>query len=174
MSNDYWNQQQNGHNPTERNGNLGSGSLLHEYRQQKRNEQGFPNYPPTSSMSSTQEVSPNSPMPVQGPPAQGPQPQAWPSAQSWPSGNRVQPQSQPQEHGWVANTIQTVRRWSGRISAMPPVDQNPLVLYRPPTTPMPLPKATRWKRSRSMRVAMMMKHRRTRWEQAQPKVGKIV
>lgn len=169
MSNDYWNQQQNGHNPTEHNGSRGPGSLLHGYRQQQRNEQGFPNYPPTSSM-----PSPNSPMPAQGPAAQGQQPEAWPSAQSWPSGNRAQPQSQAQEHGWVANTIQTVRRWSGRMSAVPPVDQNPLVLYRPPTTPMPLPKATRWKRSRSVRVAMMMKHRRSRWQEAQPKIGKIV
>lgn len=170
MNNDYWNQQQNGHNPTEHNGSPASGSLLHGYRPQQRNEQGFPHYPPNSSMSSAPGASPNSPMPVQGPAAQGQQPQAWPPAQSWPSGNRVQ----PQEHGWVANTMQTVRRWSGRMSAVPPVDQNPLVLYRPPTTPMPLPKATRWKRSRSMRVAMMMKHRRTRWQQAQPRVGKIV
>src|SRR5947209_17260439 len=116
MSNDYWNQQQNGHNPTEHNGSRSPGSLLHGYRQQQRNEQGFPNRPPASSI-----PSPNSPMPIQESPAQGQQPQAWPSAQSWPSGNRVQAQSQ--EHGWVANTMQTVRRWSGRMSAVPPVDQ---------------------------------------------------
>ncbi len=176
MSNDYWNQQQNGHNPTEHNAKPGSGSLLHDYRQKQRNEQGFPHYPPASSMPLTPGPSQESPMPIQGSPVQGQQPQIWPPAQSWPSGNKVQPlpQSRPQEHGWVANTMQTVRRWSGRMSAVPPVDQNPLVLYHPPTSPTPLPKAARWKRSRSVRVAMMMKHRRSRWQQARPRVGKIV
>jgi len=53
-----------------------------------------------------------------------------------------------------------------------------MVLYRPPVAPpRPLPptrpRAKQWKRSRTIRIAMQMKHRRERWEKAQPKKGKI-
>src|SRR5947208_1016810 len=36
-----------------------------------------------------------------------------------------------------------------------------------------LPKSKPWKRSRSMRVSMMMKHRRMRWQQRHPKARSI-
>ena len=87
-------------------------------------------------------------------------------------------QQQPRPQHWVANTMQTVRRWSGRVAAVPPADQNPLVLYRPPVAP-PRPllptqtKSKQWKRSRTIRIALQMKHRRERWRKAQPKKGKI-
>jgi len=109
---------------------------------------------------------------MQGPAQQ--QQQGWPSAQSWPSGNRPPSQNNQGGQGWVSNTVQMVRRWSGRTPAMPPVDQNPLVLYRPSTPlPPPIPKSRRWKRSRTVRIAFMMKHRRTRWQHARPKGGRI-
>ncbi|HYK86557.1 MAG TPA: hypothetical protein VEV19_14390, partial [Ktedonobacteraceae bacterium] len=197
MSNDFWNQQQhNGHMPSGQNGNAPAGSLLRDYRQHNgqngqngQSRQVFPPYPPTSSMSSNMPL-PQSPWPtqqgIQGPPPQqqSQQQQGWPAAQSWPSGNRVQGnggQGGFGGQGWVANTVQMVRRWSGRMNAVPPVDQNPLVRYHSPTsgaphtpnTPLPTTKSTRWKRSRTMRIAMMMKHRRNRWQHAKPTGGRI-
>ncbi len=44
------------------------------------------------------------------------------------------------------------------------VDQNPLVLYHPTTSPpVEVPRSKPWKRSHSVRVAMQMRHRRERW-----------
>src|SRR5436189_202630 len=54
-----------------------------------------------------------------------------------------------------------------------PADQNPLVLYRPTIPSQPL-RSKPWKRSRTVRIAMHMKHRRTRLQQARPKVKIIV
>ena len=171
MSNDFWNQQYNGPAPTTQNGHANGGYALYNNQQ---NGQFFPPNPPSSSQSSAQGPFPNSPLPFQGPP---PQQQGWPSAQSWPSGStRPSSQGGQEGQGWVANTVQMVRRWSGRMSVMSPVDPNPLVLYRPstpPPTPLPLPKATRWKRSRTVRIALMMKHRRIRWQEAKPRGGRI-
>ncbi|HEX6554817.1 MAG TPA: transglycosylase domain-containing protein, partial [Ktedonobacteraceae bacterium] len=101
---------------------------------------------------------------------QMPRQQGWPAPQSWSIANNIKQQGQ----GWIANTMQTVRRWSGRFSAVPPVDQRPLVLYHP-SSPLrqELPKSKPWKRSRSMRVSMMMKHRRMRWQQRRPKARSI-
>jgi membrane peptidoglycan carboxypeptidase len=161
MSNDFWNQQHlNDQMPAENNGASRSGSLLHDYRQNQQQQQEFQQYSPLSTPPG-QGQPPYSPLPP-GPPQQ----QGWPAPQSWPSGNSTEQQGQ----GWVANTMQMVRRWSGRIAAVPPVDPNPLVLYRPvrPLEQRP-PKSKPWKRSRSVRVAMLMKHRRTRWQQRRPK-----
>src|SRR6266566_3528655 len=49
------------------------------------------------------------------------------------------------------------------------VDQDPLVLYRP-TTPPPVlaPRSKPWKRSHSVRVALMMRQRRERLKQSRP------
>jgi membrane peptidoglycan carboxypeptidase len=99
--------------------------------------------------------------PPQYPPLTGqiPQQQKWPESQPWPT---------PTLFG---NTMQTVRRWTGKMAAarVGNVDQEPLVLYHP-TTPPPVlaPKSRRWKRSHSMRVAMQMRHRRERWKQGRP------
>jgi membrane peptidoglycan carboxypeptidase len=170
MSNDFWNQQHfNGQKPLENNGASRSGSLLRDYRQQMQQGQEF------------QQYSPLSPPPIQGRPPVSPLPtpaqmynngqqQGWPGPQNWPSANNNKQQGQ----GWVANTMQKVRRWSGRVAAVPPVDQNPLVLYHPgrPLEQQP-PKSKPWKRSRSVRVAMMMRHRRERWRQSRPKTSAI-
>ena len=140
MSNDFWHQQgQNGYNAPQHNGNSNphSGSLLRDYRQQ----QGFQQYAPAP-VSPVPESSPYSPMPQPGP---SPQQQSWPSPQSWPSSS---PTTGQQNQGWVANTVQSARRWSGRIArvpAAPPVNQQPLVLYRPSAPPL-RPKSQRWKR----------------------------
>ncbi len=172
MSNNFLNHQQNGnisphngnasHSP---NGSTRTGSLLRDYRQQQ--QQGPQQYSPAP-MPPTQ-ASPS--YPPQTLPAQPPQrqPQGWPSPQSWPTGNRQDGQ------GWVANTMQMVRRWSGRVAAVaPPVDPHPLVLYRP-GAPLPATEKRRpWKRSRTVRIAMQMKHRRARWQQKRPRTQAIV
>src|SRR5260370_25700296 len=170
MSNDFWNQQQlNGKQPPQNNGAPRSGSLLRDYRQQQGQE--FPQHSPLSTPpTDTQGPPPSSPLP----PLSGqlhsneqiPRQQGWLAQQSLPIAQQGQ--------GWIANTMQTVRRWSGRFSAVPPVDQSPLVLY-PPGSPLrqELPKSKPWKRSRSMRVSMMMKHRRMRWQQRRPKAQAI-
>jgi membrane peptidoglycan carboxypeptidase len=150
--------------------------VLHEYLQQHAQVPQSAPLPPTP-MSSTQGPPPYSPMPypqqVQQPsPSQPSQQGAWPAAQSW-----VTPKAPAWNGGqqWFANTVQKVRSWSGRMAAIPPVDQNPLVLYRPPTPPglPPQRKSKRWKRSRSVRVTMLMKHRRKRWHNTRPGSGKI-
>src|SRR5205085_11016206 len=102
MNNDVWKQQQqNGSGPSQHDGNLHSGHRL-DY------QQGFQQYSPTS-MPSPQGPPPYSPMPQQG------QQQWWPAPQSWPSANKEQGQ------GWLANTMQMVQRWSGRVAAVAPV-----------------------------------------------------
>ncbi|HEX6552819.1 MAG TPA: hypothetical protein VF026_08675, partial [Ktedonobacteraceae bacterium] len=178
MSNDFWNQQQqNGKLPSQHNGAPRTGSLLRDYRhQQQQQGQGIQqNSPLSTPPTHTQGPPPSSPLP---PPAgqphyngQMPRQQGWPAPQSWSIANNIKQQGQ----GWIANTMQTVRRWSGRFSAVPPVDQRPLVLYHP-SNPLQqeLPKSKPWKRSRSMRVSMMMKHRRMRWQQRRPKARSIV
>src|SRR5437588_1099712 len=174
MSNNFWNQQQqNGNNPSQNNGAPLPGNLLRDYRQQ----QGFQEYPPAQQpavMPPTQGPPPYAPVSPLPPPLATPrqgqlaEQQGWPSAQSWPSSQRQQGQ------GWVSNTVQMVRRWSaGRMTAVPPVSQNPLELYRPRIPAAPL-RSKPWKRSRTLRIAMHMKHRRARWQQNGPRVKTIV
>lgn len=174
MNNDFWNQQHpKGYKPSQNNEAPRSGSLLRDYRQQhQQKEQGFQQHSPLSTPSETQGPPVYSPLP--GEPygnGQQPQQQQWPTPQSWPTGND---NSKQQGQGWVVNTMQMVRHWSGRMAAVPSVDQNPLVLYRSNNPLMPeLPKSKPWKRSHSVRVAMMMKHRRARWHQHHPKIQAI-
>src|SRR2546421_2214139 len=134
MNNDFRNQQHPNRNmPSQNHEPPRSGSLLRNYRQQhQQQEQRF------------QQPAP--PTHTQGPPAYSPLPgepysngrqaqnQQWPAPQSWPTGNN---NTKQQVQGWVANTMQMVRRWSGRVAAVPPVDQNPLILYRPNSLPVP-------------------------------------
>ncbi len=119
-----------------------------------------------------------SPLPPQGPPPYSPLPSTQlPPSQpgqpaQWPSPHDMPPPHLPEgSQGWMANTVQRVRQWSGRMRALPPVDQNPLVLYRP-TAPAPLPKAQPWQRSRTTRVAMLMRRRRRRLRETRPQSGK--
>jgi membrane peptidoglycan carboxypeptidase len=167
MNNNPWNgQQQNGHQSPERR----PGSLLRDYRQQHPSQSGVQQMSPTNQSPLPPQYSPLPPTPAQYSPGQ-PAQQQLPA--QWPSPHGGQPPRLPAgPQGWMANTVQRVRQWSGRMRAVPQVDQNPLILYRP-TTPAPLPKSQPWQRSRSTRIAMMMRHRRKRWRDKRPKTGKI-
>ncbi len=149
MNENPWKQQYNGngHQPAENNGTRHAGGMLHEY-QQPPSRNGDPR--------GRQEAPPSQP---QGPPSYSPlPPQQWNPAQ---------------QQGWVANTMQVVRRWSGRMAALPnPVDQQPLVRYRPGTS-QPLEKTKPWKRSRTVRISMQMRRRRERWQHNHPSQTKI-
>lgn len=86
---------------------------------------------------------------------------------------------QQQEHAhWSANAMQRVRQWSGKMVAQrygqpePPMVLRHAPQTRLPVTPMP-PKMKRWKRSRTIRVAMQMRHRRSRWYSKSPGGGRL-
>ncbi len=192
MDNNTWNQQpygpdgstangygnRNGYAPGN-NGHARSGSLLRDYRQQQSQHgmqqyvppstpasQGLP--PPYSSVPAQQSpLQPMSPLqaPVQ-PPAEL-SPRGWPPSQGYPSPARPQ--------GFFASTMQMVRSWSGKIMAVrqaPPTVAEPLVIYHPSMPEQPT-RAKPWKRSRTVRIAMRMKHRRARWQRSQPNAKKI-
>src|SRR5579875_86278 len=158
------------------NGHASSGNLLRGYLQQQ-SQHGMQQYPSAVMPVSRGAPPPYSPLPSvqQSPvssPAQPPaqpspqQQQAWPPSQGYPSPARRQ--------GLLASTVQMVRSWSGRMMAVrqaPPAPE-PLVLYHPPISEQPV-KAKPWKRSRTVRVAMRMKHRRIRWQRNQPNIKKV-
>ena len=155
MSNNYWNQQRNSNHPAQQGGSPRTDSMIGNYSEQS--VQRPPQYSPSVGQA-PQGMPPYSQMSPLPPPQQP----AWPAPQQWPS------------HSFLGNAIQTVRRLTGKMAAVrgQNVDQNPLVLYRPSTPPLP-PKSKPWKRSRSVRLAMLMRHRRERWQQAQPNSKKI-
>ncbi len=156
MSNDFRNQQHHGNSLSQQNGAVRSGNLLHDYRGQS----------PLSPLPEVPQQSPTSMLPTSGPPPYSPMPPQQ-AGQSTPPG---WPPSEQQGQGWIANTMQVVRRWSGRMAAVPPVDQNPLVLHRSSTSTLTEPKRKRWKRARTVRIAIQMKHRRIRWKHNRPKI----
>jgi len=145
MNNTTWNQQPPENNrPAGNNGSSPAGRSLRQYAQQQKPQQYFPPMPPP-----------------QGPPTYSPMPQMQPPQQ--------QGGPPPAQRRWVANTMQTVRRLSGHMAAVPSrVNQPPLALYRPghPITPLKQ-KAKPWKRSRTMRISMQMRRRRERWQRNQ-------
>src|SRR6266496_4447166 len=159
MSNNYWNQQPDNNNGNQQNGYPRSGNLLRDYSEQTM--QSPPQYSPLTGQTPQGAPPPQySPLP----PVYTPQQQAWPAPQSWPSPS------------FFNNAMQTVRRWSGKMTAARSgnVEQDPLVLYRPTTPPqVPLPRSKPWKRSHAVRVAMQMRHRRERWKQGRPTGQKI-
>ncbi len=81
----------------------------------------------------------------------------------------------------VANTLQVVRGWTGKmvaiadqvmqIPATPCADSNPAPASGV-STPLP-EQPKRWKRSRALRITMMRRQRRTRWQREQPKTRQI-
>jgi len=150
MSNNYWNYQPDNNHAAQHNGTPPSGGLLRRYSEQ------LPQRPTQYAPPPAGQAPPNSP-PV--PPAQQ---QTWQASQGGPAPS------------FFANTMQTVRRWSGKMVAARggSVDQGPLVLYRPPAPPLPA-RSEPWKRSRSTRIALRMRHRRERWEKARPNSKKI-
>lgn len=205
--NDNWNQQQADMNSSAASaGSQPPGTLLRGYRQQRTQNQINQQSP--ASMPTSQGYNPYSPMPPISSQQQPPQPQQWSppsqplsppsqSLQQWspqlpqqpfpPQPQQWSPQ-QPQQPGFaanIANTMQMVRSWSGKMVAiyngrqMQPPAPEPMVLYhpaqaRPMTEPLHnTPRPKRWKRSRAVRVSIRMRHRRARWQDKKPK-GKII
>src|SRR5690348_1744085 len=129
MSNN-WNQQPMTNQSGEQHGTprARSGGMLREYRQHQQQQQYYQYSPASTSPSQGGNYNPSSPVPPDPLPQQEQQP-VWPAAQSWPS-------SGPQK--WVENTMQTVRRWTGKIAPVqrglyqqPQPVPPPMVLYRP-------------------------------------------
>jgi membrane peptidoglycan carboxypeptidase len=159
MSNNYWNQPPENNNGNNHNGSPRSGSMVRNYSDQTI--QAPPQYSPLTNQSS-QGAPPSQYSP--SPPVSTPQQQEWPAPQAWPTPSLL------------GNAMQTVRRWTGKMTAARGgnVDQDPLVLYRPSSPPPILPPRSKpWKRSHSVRVAMLMHHRRERVKQSRPKGRKI-
>ncbi len=144
MNNDSWNQSYNGNQVAENNNLRRTSGLMRDYPHKQEGPQQY---------------SPSPMLPPQGQPPYSPMPPQ---------------QGGPREQqSWVANTMQMVRRWSGRMSAVSGnVEQQPLVLYRPSNPLLPA-KSKPWKRSRAVRISMQMRHRRARWQQNRPKQKKI-
>ena len=144
MSNNYWSQEPDSNQVAQQNGKPRSGGLLSRYSEQLL-------------QAPSQHVPPAVQAPQGAPPyVPSPQQQAGPAP------------------SFFANAMQTMRRWSGKMAATRGgvVDENPLVLYRPSAPPLPA-RSKPWKRSRSVRIAMQMRHRRERWKQARPNSKKI-
>ncbi len=149
-----------------------SGNVLREYNQRQHQQQNQP--PPRSQAQQTPPIYQNQYSPIQnyGPPQQqGREPYVPQTPHSQ--------QGQPQQ--WATNAMQKVRQWSGKIAAQhaQPYGQPepPMVLRRMPQTPLPTiptsPRARRWKRSRTIRIAMQMRHRRSRWGMQGPNGGRV-
>ncbi len=153
-----------------------SGNMLREYNQRQNHQQNPP--PPRSQAQQASPIYQNQYSPVQnyGPPPQqqGREPYV-PQTPHGPHGQQGQPQQ------WATNAMQKVRQWSGKIAAQhaQPYGQPepPMVLRRTPQTPLPTtltsPRARRWKRSRTIRIAMQMRHRRSRWSMQGPNGGRV-
>ncbi len=162
-----------------------SGNLVREYHQRQNQQQVGQQHAPM------QRYSDNLPPLVQNqysPIAQNYVPQQeFPqhSPQNYAPQQRIQQPMQPIQHtppvgpsrtyaqNWATNAMQRVRQWSGKIAAQRyGQPEPPMVLRHPPQTPMPstptLPKSKRWKRSRTMRIALQMRHRRSRWQSKAP------
>ena len=194
MSSNYWDQQQgnapdprqyspamNGHgNRTPR-----SAGLLNNYngnngQQTMPGPQGWPTPQGPSPLSpippsSSQFLSHQSPQaPQQFPQFPQVQPQA-PQGLQYPQNWQAPQGGHPGPTSVFASAMNTVRRWSGKVAAARGgyVDPNPLVLRRPPVMP-PVNRRAPWKRSHAVRVAMQMRHRRTRWQHTRPNKKKIL
>ncbi|HEX6108529.1 MAG TPA: transglycosylase domain-containing protein, partial [Ktedonobacteraceae bacterium] len=176
MSNNYWNKQPENNNGNHHNGSPRSGSLTRNYSD--RTMQAPPQYSPL--MNQTPQGAPPSqysPLPPQYSPLTNQTPQGAPPSQYSPSPVYTsQQQEWPAPQVWptsslLGNAMQTVRRWTGKMKAARSgnVDQDPLVLYRPSAPPpVLLPRSKPWKRSHSVRVAMLMRQRRERLNQSRP------
>lgn len=182
MSSNYWDQQQgDGQNPRQHspsmngngNGVPRAGSLLRSYNASQQ-------MPPPQGWPTPQGPSPLSPIPpsssrfLQQSQQQFPQfPQVQQQMSPAPQDPRYQQGGRPPSV--IANAMNTVRRWSGKMAAARGgyVDPNPLILHRPPALE-PINKRAPWKRSHALRVAMQMRHRRARWQRSRPNKKRIL
>ena len=187
----------NGNNAPPRTGELQHGYHQQNPHQQQDNHDQYQRYKQFSPAPASQPLrppqgyqagrpEPYSPMPPMAQMPSAPQqmsPQFPPYQQPFPRtqdlGAWQQPQQaqQPQQ-GFMGNAMQMVRQWSGKVVAarggggmQPPP---PLVLYKNTNPVLPTqPKYVRWKRSRTLRVSMRMRHRRVRWQSKRPNGGRI-
>ncbi|GAC1647040.1 MAG: hypothetical protein NVS4B12_14500 [Ktedonobacteraceae bacterium] len=143
-----------------------AGNLMREYHQQQGQQLEPPqSQPPQRYQEQAMPVFQNQYSPVvQDYGQQGP--------------NQQIPQAPQNQHRWASNALQRVRQWSGKMVAQHyGQPEPPMVLRHAPQTPLPVtpvpPKAKRWKRSRTLRVAMQMRHRRFRWHSKAPQGGRI-
>ncbi|HEU5229638.1 MAG TPA: transglycosylase domain-containing protein [Ktedonobacteraceae bacterium] len=142
-----WNQQPGNNHYAENNGIPHSGNLLRDYRPQQG--QQVQQFSPTSQ---GQQMSPRT----------GLLSSQWAQEPASPT----MPQSGGGAQGWVSNTVQMVRGWSGKMAAIAgyrnqsPPPPEPLVLYHPSSAEMVEAKPKPWKRSRTLRLAMQRRHRR--------------
>ena len=164
------------------------GTLLHNYRTQQKRKQGQKPGSSDATIADTVRTDLSSPpphsiinanngergrakaVPTLSITQEAPQNQGWhwPAPQSWPSfGQKL-----------ITNTMLAMRDFSGKFSAIATstnVEPEPLELYHPPilSSQSTQPRAKRWQRSRAVRTAILMRHRRKRWKKARPKKGRI-
>ncbi|HZO72145.1 MAG TPA: transglycosylase domain-containing protein [Ktedonobacteraceae bacterium] len=144
-----WNQQPGNNHRAENNGIPHSGNLLRDYNQQ--HNQQFQQFSPASQGQ-------------QMPPRTGLLSSQW--AQEPVSPPVSQSGGGLPSQGWMANTVQMIRGWSGKMAVVAghrnqtPPPPEPLVLYHPGSAEMAEAKPKPWKRSRSLRLAMQRRHRR--------------
>src|SRR5260221_11860020 len=114
MSNNYWNYQPDNNHAAQHNGPSRSGGLLRRYSEQPPQKPAQYAPPPAG------QAPPNSP------PVPPPQQQTWQASQGSPAPS------------FFANTMQTMRRWSGKMAAARggSLDQGHLVLNRPYAPPL--------------------------------------
>ena len=179
MSNDW----QTENNQVSEQGSARSGNLLREYKRQSQQLGPQQNQPPQMYQGPSAFQNQYSPVPQNYSQPQGPH-QYSPVAQNY--GQQQRPNQSIQQtppvaqnqQGWAANAMHRVRQWSGKMAAQGyEQPEPPMVLRHPPQTHIPgtptLPKTKRWKRSRTVRVAMQMRHRRYRWQSKSPNGGRI-
>lgn len=146
-----------------------SGNLLREYNQ-KQSQQNSP--PPRSQEQQALYQNQYSPIQNNGQPQQQVRGQYVPQTPSGPQGQSQQ---------WATNAMRMVRSWSGKVVAQHAQrygqPEPPMVLRHTPQTPFPTTstqqRTRRWKRSRTIRIAMQMRHRRDRWLVQGPNGGRI-
>ena len=157
MSNN-WGRPPASYQPGENNNNVPhTGGLLQDYNQQQPGQ-------------SIKQFSPLNAPRRQSEPLSGGQPGQGNGGQV-PGSGRVPTQgllTSARRQGLLGNAMHMVQQISGKVVAVNRqqmvVPPDPLVRYRPtgPGMSGPLPKAKRWKRSSTVRLAMRMRHRRER------------
>ncbi|MBA2391513.1 MAG: transglycosylase domain-containing protein [Ktedonobacteraceae bacterium] len=143
-----------------------TGGLLQDYNQQSP-VQPIKQFSPLNAPRRQSEPLPGGQFPGQG------------NASQVPGSGRVPTQgllTSARKHGLVGNAMQMVQQISGKVVAVNRqhmVAPDPLVRYHPtgPGMSGPLPKAKRWKRSSTVRLAMRMRHRRERIGEGGRKIG---
>src|SRR5579859_1277080 len=185
-----WNQPPTNHNNSERkNAPFMGGLLTNHARQMQSGNQacpagqqmpaGLPSQPPLPSGSQL-------PSPFAGAAAQpssgGPGQSLSNNPPNMPGQGASEPAWKAQGQGIVFNTIDMMRRWSGKMATVAGYVPQPPAPYMEryrtlgqpgPVANLPRPSSRRWKRSHALRVTTKMRQRRLRWQQSRPNGQKI-